>query len=549
MTRAPLTALTALAVAVASCSGADPATDAGPQDSGPRIYTPFAPPAAVMRRLTQAQYRNTVADILGDDVLLSRTLEPDTAVEGLFSVGASETTISRRGVEQFEGTAFDVAQQSLRDPARRARFVSCTPSATTDDACARQTLSALGRKLWRRPLTDDELTPLVALSADAARTLNDFHQGLEFGLAALLQSPSFLFRVELGEPDPERPGERRYTAWETASRMAYLLWNGPPDEALLAAAEDGSLNSEAGRRAQADRMLADPRARRGLRAFVYEWLQLQRLDDVSKDTALPENAAFSTDMLAAGREEVLRVAERIAFDPDGDFRDLVTTRDTFVDRDLAALYNVRGPTEANQWVPVTLPDASGRRGLLGMFAFLAERAHPTSTSPTLRGRFIRETLLCNEIPNPPVNVNTALPEPRPDLATMRLRLNVHLTDPSCASCHRIMDPLGLGLENFDTIGRWRRRERGVVIDPSGSIDGRAYTDAAGLAQAVHDNPSLPRCVATRMYRFAYGRREQPGEQGEVNRLVDTFAASGYRMTELLRAVVSNPAFGRTGGEE
>lgn len=533
----------------ASCTGTESSTDSPPQDPGPAVYSAFEPPPGVLRRLTQSQYKNTVRDVLGDDLVFSRPIEPDTPIDGLFSIGASETSISRRGVEQFEASAFDLAQQALRDPAHRQRLVQCSPSGVTDPECASQTLSRLGQKLWRRPLTPDELNTLVTLATDSARTLTDFHQGLEFALATLLQSPYFLFRVELGEPDPAHPETQRYTPFELASRMAYFLWDGPPDGTLLTLAQNGTLSDTSVRLAQTDRMLADPRSHRGLRAFIYQWLQLQRLDDVSKDTGLPENAAFSTDMLASGREEVLRVAERIAFDPSADFRDLLTTQDTFVERDLAALYNVRGPVEPNQWVPVSLPRSSGRRGLLGMFAFLAERAHPTSTSPTLRGRYIRETLLCNEIPNPPVNVNTALPEPRPDLATMRQRLAVHLTAPSCASCHRIMDPLGLGLENFDTIGRWRRIEREHPIDPSGTFENHPFANAFELAQLVHDDPSLPRCIATRLYRYAYGRKETPGEQSEVNRLVDQFSTSHYRFTTLLRAVVTNPAFALTASQE
>lgn len=530
-----------------SCNDATPPAatpDAGVQQPPPSVT--FRPPEPVLRRLTRAQYINSVHDLLGDDLLVSRPTEPDVPLDGSISVAAATTSISARGVEQYEALAYDLSEQLLRNEARRARAVPCAPAATTDAACAERFVRDTGRRLWRRPLADAEVTALVTLAGNAATTLNDFHRGLEYALAAMLQSPHFLFRTEL--PEPPAGGEpARFSAYSLASRLAFFLWNGPPDDALLAAAADGRLGADDGLRAEVERMVASPKLSRGLRAFVTEWLGLQRLDSVSKDpTIFP---SFGADVPAAAREETLSLAEHLALTRDADFRDIATTRETFLNRRLAAIYNVRAPSEvrADGFGLATLPDDSPRRGLLGHLSILALAAHPVSTSPTLRGKFIREALLCNVIPMPPVNVDTALPEPSPTLRTMRERLQRHQAVDSCRSCHLLLDPIGLALEHFDGIGRYRRSDQGAAIDPSGNLDGVTYRDALGLGQAVHDSPGFPRCITTRLYRFAYGHHEGDGEEGEISRLAQDFAYGGYRLRRLMSSIATSVAFSRADG--
>lgn len=538
--------LTWLALALPACEGATPMTSpdaavadvATPRDV-PADWGPYTPPAAVLRRLTQEQYATAVHDLLGESVLVSRSLEPDTRVAGSFSVGAAQTALSSRGVEQYQSRAYEVAEQVLRDPARRAAVMPCAPTGEADRACAETAVRALGRRLWRRPLTQDEVTAVAAVGLDAASTLHDFHRGMEYALAALLTSPEFLYRVELGAPDASDPSRWRFTPHELASRLSFFLWNGPPDEALLTAADDGTLATDAGLRAQVRRMLDDARARRGLRAFVSDWLQLDRLDDLQKDGAV--FTSYSADVAPAAREETLRGFERLVFDRDVDVRDVMTTRETFVNRKLASIYNVRAPS-LTDFALTTLPASGPRVGLLGQTSVLALYAHPTSTSPTLRGRFVRETLLCQTIDLPPVNVNTALPEPSPQLRTLRERLTQHRADPSCAGCHARLDNIGYGFENFDGIGRYRVTENGAMINAAGDLDGGFFTDLPGLARQVHDHPDLPRCVVRRVYRWAYGRVEGAGEAREVARLGAVFEADGYRLRALLEAVATSPAF-------
>lgn len=533
-------------MALAACDGtaapttaADASVDTAVVRDVPADWGPFVPPPAVLRRLTQDQYITAVHDLLGDTVLVSRSLEPDTRIGGSLAVGASQTALSSRGVEQYQSRAYEVAEQVLRDPTRRMAVMPCAPTGEADRACAEMAVRTLGRRLWRRPLVQAEVDAVTAVALDAAGTLHDFHRGMEYALAALLTAPDFLYRVELGAQDPAAPTRWRFTPHELAARLSFFLWNGPPDDALLAAADDGSLATDAGLRAQVRRMLDDAKSRRGLRAFVSDWLQLDRLDDLSKDgTVFP---TFSADVAPAAREETLHGFERIVFERDADLRDVMVTRDAWVNRKLASIYNVRAPSLTG-FALTTLPPDGPRMGLLGQVSVLALYAHPVSTSPTLRGRFVRETLLCQTIDMPPVNVNTALPEPSPQLRTLRERLTQHQSDMSCAGCHVRLDNIGFGLENFDGVGRYRRVENGAMINAAGDLDGGFFTDLTGLARQIHDHPDFPRCAVRRVYRWAYGRVEGAGDVHEVDRLNAVFAAEGYRLRALMEAVATSPAF-------
>ncbi len=521
--------------------------DAGAtQATPPPDSVPFSPPAPVLRRLTQAQYANVVHDVLGDGVVLAQRMEPDVTLDGSTSVGAATTSISARGVEQYESIAYDVARQLLGAGPLRAAATPCTPAGPTDDACAERFVRQTGLHLWRRPVTDDEAHTLVTVANASATALNDFYAGLQFALSAMLQSPNFLFRTELGDGAAMGP-TAQFSPYPLASRLAFFLWNGPPDDALLAAAADGSLATDAGLQAQVDRMLLSPKLNRGLRAFVTEWLSLQNLDAVSKDAVV--FPSFSADTPLAAREETLSLAEHLALTTDADFRDIVTTRQTFLNRRLASIYNVRAPaaTRADGFGLATLPDTSPRRGILGHVSILSQFAHPTTSSPTLRGKFVRSALLCNQIPMPPVNVNTALPVISPTVRTMRDRLIQHQANPTCRACHALLDPIGLGLEHFDGIGRYRSVDNGAAIDASGNLDGAPFSDSASLAQVIHDDVSFPRCITTRLYRFAYGRTEGDGEEAEISRLTQAFAYRGYRLRALMSTIATSTAFRRADG--
>ena len=502
----------------------------------------FTPSEPTLPRLTASQCANSVRTLFGDSVVPSPPSEPDVEVGGYAAIGAAVSTISPRGVENFERAAYAVARQIVSEP-ERARFVRCEPAGVDDRPCMEEVVRTQGRRIWRRPLTDDEVDRVTTIGLNSADTLGDFYAGLEFALAALLQSPHFLFRREIGEPHPDDPQQRRYTSYELAARLSFLLWNTTPDDTLLDAAAAGALDTEAGLRAEAERLLADPRARGGLARFFTEWLHLDVLDALHKD---PQIYPAATDELGAmARTETLLTLEDLVFERRADFRDLLTQRRTFVNRKLAAMYAVRAPVREG-FGPVELPLETGRRGLLGHVSVLASNAHPTSTSATLRGVFIRERLLCAPIPPPPADVDTSIPEPSGRVQTLRDRVAEHLENPSCSGCHLLVDPIGLGLENFDGLGVWRDLDNGGVIDPSGDFDGAPFADAAEFVHLLRDDPRFAACVVRQLFRYGLARSEGPGDGALLVALGARFIGGEHRLLGLVLELIASPAFRQVG---
>ena len=268
------------------CTGAPLSIEDMESDEG---YEEVVPGDLSMRRLTQAQFRNTILDLYGEDMVVPEISEPDVVLGGLPSVGASEATYSSRGVESWEMAAFSIAEQVLTVEERRGRWVTCVPSGVVDTDCAASSMRAMGLHAWRRPLTDEEVLGLVEISTTASETLGDFYGGLQFGLAALLQSPYFMYRIEVGMPGEEGDEPRHFTAYEMASRLSYFLWNTTPDAQLLKAAEEGTLLTREGLFDEASRMLDSERGRSGMAAFFDEYLQLYRLEKLSKDPTIFEH--------------------------------------------------------------------------------------------------------------------------------------------------------------------------------------------------------------------------------------------------------------------
>ncbi len=521
----------------------DPTTEPVPEAAVRGEAPAFSAQAPVLRRLTFAQYENTVDALFGEGLVLPVALEPDTRVSGLYAVGASVTSISSLGVERYESAAFDIAEQVMADDARRAALVPCTPADPVDTECAERVIALLGPRAWRRPLDSEEIDRLVGVADTAGDTLDDFYAGLGYAVAALLQSPYFLFLPEVGEEDPDRPGGRRYNGYEMASRLSYFLWNTMPDDPLFAAAAAGDLVTAEGVAAQVERMLADPRARSGMQSFITDAWMLGDLDSLTKDPLV--YTYMSAGLGGSARQQTLLDAEAIVFDDDTDFRTVLTSNRTHLDRTLAAIYDVPAPAREGFGV-AELPESGGRRGLLGQVSFLALQSHATSTSVTKRGIFVREVLLCQELPTPPAGLNTSIPETTESTPTMRDRVAQHLEDPSCAACHNYMDPIGLGFENFDGIGRWRTEENGVTIDASGELDGTEFGDAWELGGAVAEHPAFAPCVNESLYHYANGRVEGEGEAEVVDWHAEGFVVEGYRLKFLMADIATGDAF-RTAG--
>lgn len=495
----------------------------------------FVPAPLRPRLLLATQYQNAIADLLGPEAAAAVTPPRDVPVNGLTAIGASQLAVSSSSVDAYEANAYLAAQAALL--ARRATLVTCVPASTADRVCMQQLAERFVPRAFRRPATAAELTRWTQVGVTVATAFDAFDRGVEFMLAGLLQSPAFLYLDEVGVPDVA--GHRTLTAWELASRLSFFLTNAPPDDQLRAAAANGALSDEAGVRAQAQRLLRTPQARTAMTQLFDELLDLSQLDHLAKDaqTFPTFQASLGTSM----REETRRTLLDLGFDQPADFRDLFTRRSTFVDGPLAQHYGLGAVTG---WSRVQLPPE--RAGLLTQASFLALQSHPSANSPTYRGRFIRERLLCQTIPPPPINVSTTLPPPPTNThRTLRQKLEVHVQNASCAGCHQLMDPLGFAFEGFDATGRKQALDDGLPIDASGSLDERgSYTDAPGLMNVLHDDPRVTACL-TRVAFRQVGHVDLRGEARPLREAEEAFVASGYRYQSLLEALVVSEAF-RTG---
>jgi hypothetical protein len=498
----------------------------------------------VLRRLTQAQYQHVIADVFGSDIKIGGRFEPDIRESGLIEVGAGKVSVPASGLEQYGKMAHTIAAQVF-DVARRDSMVDCKPASITapDDACAGRFLSQVGRLLYRRALTGDELKALVQGANDATATVGNFYSGLEITLTSMLQAPQFLFTWE-NTKDGELDG------YSKATRLSFFLWDTAPDDELLTAAAKGELDSEKGLARQVDRLISSPRVEAGVRAYFADMFGFDGFDNLSKDPSIYPKYSFG--LATDAQEQTLRTITNLLLTHKGDYRDVFTTRDTFMSRSLGAVYGIAVPKDApgataDGWQPYTFPADDPRSGILMQVSYLALHSHPGRTSPTLRGKALRETVLCQKVPDPPgnVNFNVVQDTKNPLYKTVRQRLEAHRTQPTCSGCHKMMDPIGLSLENFDSIGTYRVGENGSTIDPSGEIDGVKFANAQGLGQAIHDHPATTACLVNRIYAYAVGRTPTKSESEWLRAdVMKDFAADGYRLRPLLHEIATSDVFFR-----
>ncbi len=536
-------AATLLAACVSTTACVGIVGDAG-EDA--KAKTLVLPPAA-LPRLTEAQYRNTLVELFGASAP-SGPLEDDTKPYLFYNIGASSTTLSEHGVQLYEESADALSHHVFSDPLRRAAFVGCAPAAP-GDACVESFVRTFGRRVVRRPLTEDEVTRWMNVSKTLADP--DAWEGLRLAVAGLLQSVHFLYRVDLGTAEEATTSRRPLTGYEMASRLSFLLWDQGPDKALLDAAERGDLDTGEGITNEAERLLDDPRSRRAVQAFFRQYLDLGRLTGINRNPAV--YPLFTPGITDAMRKEIELLVEDLVFESHADARSMFSTRTTFVNTDLAALYGIDAPGATNtSFVRVELPADGPRAGILTSGAFLTMNAHESYTSPTARGKYVRERVLCLEVPAPPPGVDTSLDpvmmgEPP---KTVRERMEVHRTNPSCASCHSFMDPPGFLFEHFDSSGAYRELQEGVLpIDSSGDLDGKPLSDARGLATVLETDERVGRCMVKQLYRHAQGRLETPGEAIALETLADGFVTTSYDFRSLLLELVKHDAFRFIGTKE
>lgn len=493
------------------------------------------PVKVAARRLTESQYRHIIADTFGDWVKVNARFEPERRQDGLLAIGSTQLSITPVGFEQYYAAARSISDQVLSEE-RRGATVACAPKdpKRPDDACAASFIRAYGERLFRRPLTDAQVAARVAIARKGA----DFHDGLKLALTSLLIAPEFLFRIEVAEPDAT--GAPRLDAYTKASRIAFLLWDAAPDAELLAAAKSGALQTDAGLRQQVARLQASPRLADGVRAFFTDMLQLDAFEGLTKDpTIYPK---FSQAVADSAREETLRTVIDQLVVKKRDYRDLFTTRETWLNRNLAAVYKVPFASK-DAWAPYTFPADSERSGILTQVTFLSLFSHPGSSSPTKRGVKLYEIFLAQPTPDPPADVDFSKVQAS-NKGTVRVRLLSHMTNEGCAACHSVSDPVGLALEHFDSLGQLRTLEDGQLIDVTAELGGKKVAGAQGVGQFMHDNPRVPQTLVRNVYYYGVGRASDERDDSFLEKEAQQFAAMGYRVPDLFGQIAASPYFMR-----
>ncbi len=513
-----------------------------------------APQPVALRRLTHEQYNNTVRDLLGDDSHLAEQFPPEDFVNG-FKNQYQTQSVSPLLAEAYSAAAEKLAQNAFRGGDTK-HLIPCKAAET---GCREKFIREFGRRAFRRPLTDDEMSRYGRLFDTEARAKKSFVAGAQIVIEVMLQSPNFLLRIENGDDPKSKP-------YETASRLSYFLWNTMPDEPLFASARKGDLDTPAGVDREARRMLADNKSRVAVDEFIAEWMRFDRVLTTVRDRrAYP---LFNPELSIAMTDETRRFMTDLIWS-NANFMQMYSAPYSFISSNLAAVYKVPAPKD--DFDRVELPAATERAGVLGQATFLALTSKPAETSPTARGLFVREQFLCQEVPQPPPGVNTNLPPvsaAKPQ--TNRDRLAVHLSNESCASCHSLIDPIGFGFEKFDAIGQRREKlhltfpQTGHGADPDkdvaqpvdlelnteGSVAGirdSRFTSPRELGNILAGSTQCQECVVKQLFRYATGRKDTAADRPVIREAFEVFRSSGFRFQELMVALMKATTF--TPGEK
>lgn len=429
--------------------------------------------------------------------------------------------------------------------ASRRKIFICYPETKKDEpACAKRILSHLATLAFRRPVTDADMAKLLKFY-QRGRKIGGFETGIQKGIMAILASTDFLYRVESEHvPSGVKPGQPYpLTNLELASRLSFLMWSTGPDAQLLSLAEQGRLSDPAVYDQQIDRMFADPRSKSLVTNFAFQWLGLRSLDTVHPDQTLFPN--FDKDLRRAFVREMDLFLNSVLRDKNRSVMDLLTAKYTFVNERLARHYGISG-IRGDRFRRVELKDPR-RWGLLGKGAVLMATSYPDRTSPVLRGQWIMAHLLGTPPESPPKGVNATLPASSlENPKSVRERLALHRSNPSCNHCHGVMDPLGQALENFNAIGEWRVRERdtGVPVDATGELaDGRKVAGPIDLRNALTANPDqYVQTIVENLMTFALGRTVEYYDMPSVRAIVRESARSNYSFLSIIKGVAESAAF-------
>jgi Protein of unknown function (DUF1592)/Protein of unknown function (DUF1588)/Protein of unknown function (DUF1595)/Protein of unknown function (DUF1587)/Protein of unknown function (DUF1585) len=502
---------------------------------------------APLRRMSNREYLNALADLFPDQSPALPPLPADTDVAGFENAAEAQQPSDVR-IARFEAIANLYAAGATRDAAAVQAQVGCdswtTP--TQQAACARQLIERAGRKLFRRPVTAEEQDRFTLRFAAWTASI-DFEAAVQLTLAAMLQSPQFLYRPEpVALPSRGAPVFAPVEPYAMASRLSFFLWESVPDEPLLEAAAHDQLRTEDQVRAQAERMLDDPRARRMLWDFHRQWLGLERVLSDEHQVRTPAiDPGWTASTPAAVLEESRQFVENVA--PGGTLRDLLTSRRAWVNGDLARIYGVPAPADPAAWQEVELP-AAERAGLLTRAAFLAGTSHRGGTSPPIRGNAIQLRLLCRLAVSPPPGADLSMPTATPDDGpkTNRMLFEARTSPPQCQGCHVGLNGFGFGFEHYNAAGGFQSQEQGLPIDATGAITGTdvdgPFDGALALSAALGDSEQVYHCAAQQWLRFALGRAPVGEELLIVNALSAQFFGSGGDLRALALDIVTAPTF-------
>jgi hypothetical protein len=514
---------------MSTAGGSGSGTGGGVLPGGPGNLTTAS--ASVARRLTRTELSNVVRDVLGDDTgATAKYLAEDEYRP--FDNDYTVQSASRALIESLEALSTDLAARAT-SAQNRAKVVPCMPTGPGDAACLRETIETVGRRLYRRPLSEEQITAYLSLQSFAteqvAGVTNDFYTAVNLVLRSMLQDPEVLYRIETGTPTGEA-GIYQLDAFEIASRLSFLLWGSGPDDALLDAAQRGGLLDPGSRSTEAGRLLGDPRARAQLERFHSMWLGYR---------AIPASA----ELASAFSTETNKLIDKVLFDQPSSYLDLFTSKQTYVNDLLATQYDLPAPAGGEGWV--TYPNDQ-RAGILSHGSVLAAFSKFSDTSPTQRGIFVQTRLLCNAVAPPPANVNVDQPPESGDAVCKLDRYDAHRALASCKACHGQLDPIGYGLESYDIGGRYRTHDDAheeCTLPGVGTLPG--YGDFSGpgqLAKLLVESGELEQCFVQHLMSYAVGRELRPEEDAARDQLLASFKADGYALPVTLTKLVADERF-------
>ena len=496
------------------------------------------PGRVTIRRLNRAEYDNTIRDLVGLDLQLSKDFPSDDVGDGFDNMG-DVLSLPPVLLEKYLAAARVIAERTLADPVARKRFlVHVADSDEAKIAAARRNVRQFAERAFRRPLEESEVDRLFQIMFFAWQQDASEDEISQTVMTAILASPDFLFRIEPDLPQHERQDVRPLNDFELASRLSYFLWSSMPDEELFRLAHAGKLTERSTIIAQAKRMLKDEKARALTDNFAGQWLQLRDLSNLMPD---PEQfAEFDGELRDAMRRETELLFSTIVRE-NRSVLEFLTADFTFVNERLARHYEM-DDVSGEEFVRVKLDDQ--RRGVLTHGSVLFLTSNPTRTSPVKRGKWVLENLLAEPPPPPPPDV-PELDTADDALGTLREQMEQHRANPTCASCHRTMDALGFGLENFDAIGKWRDNDGRHEIDPSGSLPGGAvFSSPVELVNtlAVEKRTEFCNCLARKMMTYALGRGLQSYDRCTIQEVVRQLSDAEYRFEALVIAIITSDAF-------